>query len=102
MIPSKFGMLPARAPSVRPAVAMHPVSERDEGRKAGTLRRSLYPMPRDVQDSCMRMPLGVRFNAQMNYGQRTAKSELEVKHPEKIVRTCQVRKSFCAFCRVST
>ena len=50
----------------------------------------------------MRMPLGVRFNAQMNYGQRTAKSELEVKHPEKIVRTCQVRKSFCAFCRVST
>ena len=49
-------------------------------------------MPRDVQDSCMRMPLGVRFNAQMNYGQRTAKSELEVKNPEKIVRTCQVRK----------
>ena len=27
-----------------------------------------------------------------------AKSELEVKHPEKIVRTCRCAKSFCAFC----
>ena len=36
-VPTLIGRVSDRAPSVRPAVAMHPVSERDEGRKAGTL-----------------------------------------------------------------